>query len=320
MDFMSVGSINTYLKNMDMQVKWQQNQKTGNYKPADKTEKYKNTDEWVSSQQEKSKEADEKKNKQLNDIKNKYSSGGKLTQQEMRYLQSNDPTAYAQMQAAESERRIYEYELQCCITKEDLHRYKLTHLAQAASNVKSIMNDKSMSLEEKFKAVAGEKKKIDAVNKAEQEFIKRGDYARLPSQAEKLKAERDMRRAKAEEQRAAREKEAAKRAERKEEAEAARQERKAREARLEQLRAEKKAARESGGTVTVQKKRPPARLKKPKKKVRCTKPRYTVHQAANTYEAKKLRSAYARASYARSYLSPSEGGTSDTEKKLDARA
>ena len=323
MDFMSC-SINSYIKNLDMQQKWQQNQKAGVIKAADaeKTEKYKTADEWVSSQQKKAEEAEEKKNKQLNEIKNKYSNGGMLTQKEKRYLQMNDPATYAQMQAAEAERRIYEYELRCCLTKEDLHRYKMTHLAQAMGNVKSIMNDKSMSLEKKLEAIVGEKKKVDAVNAAERDFVKRGDYARLPSQAEKLKAERDMRRAKAEERRVAKEKEAERRAERKAEAEAARQERKAREARLEQLRAEKKAEKEGvNKTVIVKKKRPPARLKKPKKNTRLKRARYTTHQAANTYEAKKVRNASARAAYARAYLSPSGiTSSSDTEKSLDVTA
>lgn len=311
MDFMSVGSINTYIKNMDMQIKWQQNQKTGNYKPAEKTEKYRSVDEWVSSQQNRADEEKEKENNQLNEIKKKYSYGKTLTQQELRYLQTRDPAAYARIQSAEAAGRIYECELRSCRTKDDVQRYKMAHVASSLSSVKSIMNDTSMSLEEKLEKITTERRKMSAVNKAENEFIRRGDYARLPSMAEKLKAERDMKRAKEEEARAAREK----RAEKKERAAAAREKRKAEEERLEQLRQKKKAERE-GKSVTKTKK---PRLKKSRKRFRIKKPVFTTQQAANTYEARKVRAANARADYATSKSCPACSG-SDTGKHLDVKA
>lgn len=321
MDFMSAGSINSYLKNMDMQLKWQQNQAAGNYRPSvqnTQTTKYKNVDEWLGAQKQKSEEAEDKKNKQLNEIKNKYASGKVLTLKEQRYLQMNDPVTYAQMQAAETAGKIYENQLMTCRTKEDVNRYKLSHIGQALSSIKSAMNDPSMSPEDKLNAVMTEKKKMDAVNKAEWEFIKRGDYGRLPSLAEKLKAERDMKRAKAEEARAAKEKEAEKKAQREEQAEKAREKREEEKARWEQIRQKRKAERDADAKKVVHKKKV-KRLSKSRKKVSFKKARYTTQQASNTYEARKVRSANARAAAARSYIS-SSNSSADAGKSLDVSA
>ncbi|MCH5193994.1 MAG: hypothetical protein J1F11_08545 [Oscillospiraceae bacterium] len=320
MDIMSC-SINSYLKNMDMQFKWQQNQASGNYRPSvqnTQAAKYRTVDEWVGAQREKSDDDEEKKNKQLNEIKNKYLSGKVLTQKEKNYLQINDPAAYARMQAAETAGKIYENQLMTCRTKDDVNRYKMSHCGSALSNIKSIMSDRSMSQEEKLNAVMTEKKKMDAVNKAEWEFIKRGDYARLPSMAEKMKAERDMRRAKAEEAREAREKEAAKKAEREEWAARAREKREAEKARREEKRQEKKAERDAHAKSVIRK-RKIKRLSKSRKKMRFKKARFTTQQAANTYEARKVRNANARAAAARSYIS-SSNASADTGKSLDVSA
>ena len=320
MDFMSAGSLNNYLKNMDMQFKWMQKQITGNYRPTEQNlqkAKYRNFDEWVGAQQEAAEENEDKKNKQLNDIKNKYSSGKTLTLQEQRYLQINDPAEYARMQAAETAGKIYENQLMTCRTKDEVNRYKMSYCAQSLSNIKSIMNNRSMTLEERLEAVKTERKKMEAVNKAEWEFIKRGDYARLPSLAEKMKAERDMKRAEAEEARAKREKEAEKKARREELAEKAREKREEEKARLEKKRLEKKAER-TGKKVIMPKKRV-KRLSRSKKKVRYKKARFTTQQAANTYEARKVRSANARAAAARSYISGSDAAQ-DTGKSLDVSA
>lgn len=293
---------------MDMQLKWQQRQNEGRFTSAK---------DWLEDQKKKADEAEERKNQRVNEIMNKYSTGAKLTQKELRYLQTRNPAAYARIQAAEAERRIYEKELQSCRTKDEFQRYKMTHLVQSLSNVKAAMNDPSMPVEKKLEAVMGEKRKIDEVNKAEKEFIQRGDYARLPSQAEKMKAERDMKRAKEEELRAAKEKEA----EKKEQAEAVREKNAADKARREQLRQERKAERESQdhhNKKSVRKKRVTS-LSKSRKKTRFKKARYTASQAQNTYEARKIRRANARASFARSYLCPS-GITADKGTSLDVTA
>lgn len=286
-------SVNSYLKNMDMQNKWEQKQRTGNYK----ADGIKSASEWAEKQRDtfEKKERENDRDTVLDSIKNKAAYGGYLTASELQYLKSKDEAAYQRAVTAENERKIYEHELRMCRTKEDVQRYKMHHTAYSAERVKSAVNDASMSEDEKLDSVMGEFQRMSAVNKAERDFIRSGEYSKLPSQAEKLKAERDLKRARKEESRAAAEKRAEKKAEAKERAEKARQKRKE-----EKAKAEGKKVRS---------------LSKKKRKFKAKKAKYTTAQAQNTNEARKVRRANAKADYemtkgyeARAVIAGSSGG------------
>ncbi len=286
-------SVNSYLKNMDMQNKWEQKQRTGNYK----ADGIKSASEWAEKQRDtfEKKERENDRDTVLDSIKNKAAYGGYLTASELQYLKSKDEAAYQRAVTAENERKIYEHELRMCRTKEDVQRYKMHHTAYSAERVKSAVNDASMSEDEKLDSVMGEFQRMSAVNKAERDFIRSGEYSKLPSQAEKLKAERDLKRAQKEESRAAAEKRAEKKAEAKERAEKARQKRKE-----EKAKAEGKKVRS---------------LSKKKRKFKAKKAKYTTAQAQNTNEARKVRRANAKADYemtkgyeARAVIAGSSGG------------
>lgn len=299
-------SVNSYLKNMDMQKKWEQKQRTGNYK----ADGIKTASEWVEKQKDtfKKKEQEREKAKNsdqvLDSIKNKAARGSALTASELKYLRSKDEIAYQRALAAENERKIYEHELRMCRTKEDVQRYKMHHAVYAYERVKSAMSDSSMSEDEKLGAVMGEFQRMSAVNKAERDFIRSGEYSSLPSQAEKLKAERDLKRAQKEESRAAAEKRAEKKAEAEEYAEKTRQK-----------RAEAKA-KAQGKKVKG--------LSKKKRKFKAKKAKYTTAQAQNTNEARKVRRANARADYeaTKGYAERAiiSGDTGSTSKSLDVTA
>ena len=201
MDIYSISSVNSYVKSMDMQQKWQQKKKTGSFSPDRKS-----VDEWVEEQKKKLSENQDEQNeknkckdKTLNGIRTKLSSGKRLTPSEMRYLQTKDPAAYAKAQAVETERASYQRQLKTCRTKEDLHRFKMIHVASALSEYNSIMHDPHMSAEEKAEAVAHVRNKMSAVEKETADFVKSGDYAGLPTDRERIKFEKDMARAKREE-------------------------------------------------------------------------------------------------------------------------
>lgn len=118
----SVYSVNNYLKNMDMQNKWEHKQRTGNYA----SDGIKTASEWAASEraaarrdvfekkaykQEPEQEQAPDKDEILEIIKNKLSSGGWLTESEMRYAESKDKALFQQAVTAENERKIYEHEL-----------------------------------------------------------------------------------------------------------------------------------------------------------------------------------------------------------------
>lgn len=300
LDIMSAGiySVNSYLKNMDMQNKWEQKQRTGNY-AADGV---KTASQWVEKQRDTFKKSEQEKDADtvLESIKKKASYGGRLTSSELKYLQSKDEIAYQQAVAAENERKIYEHELRMCRTKEDVWRYKMNHTVHAAERVKSAMSDPSMSQDDKLSAVMGDHQRMSAVNAAERDFVRSGEYSRLPSQAEKLKAERDLKRAAKEESRAAAEKRAEKKAEQAERTEKAKQK-----------RAEEKAKAE-GKKVK--------KLDKKKRKFKAKKARYTTAQAQNTAEAKKIRSANARADYEATRGYALRAAIAGDSKSLDVKA
>ena len=299
-------SVNSYLKNMDMQKKWEQKQRTGNYK----ADGIKTASEWVEKQKDTFKKKEQEKEKAndndqvLNSIKNKAARGGMLTASELKYLKSKDEAAYQRAVTAENERKIYEHELRMCRTKEDVQKFRMHHLAYAADRVSSAMNSASMSDDEKLEAVMSDFQRMSAINKAERDFIRSGEYSRLPSQAEKLKAERDLRRAQKEESRAAAEKRAEKKAEAEESAEKARQK-----------RAEAKAKAQGKKVRSLSKK---------KKKFKAKKAKYTTAQAQNTNEARKVRRANARADYeaTKGYAERAiiSGDAGSTSKSLDVTA
>lgn len=295
-------SVNSYLKNMDMQNKWEQKQRTGNYK----ADGIKTAGEWAEKRRDtfEKKKSENDKDQVLDSIRNKAAYGGYLTASELKYLQSRDEAAYQRAVTAENERKIYEHELRMCRTKEDVQKFKMHHTAYSAERVKSAVNDASMSDDDKLDSVMGEFQRMSAVNKAERDFVRSGEYSRLPSQAEKLKAERDLKRAAKEESRAKAEKRAEKKSEAEEHAEKAKQKRKE-----EKARAEGKKVR---------------KLSKKKRKFKAKKARYTTAQAQNTNEARKVRRANAKADYemtrafaARAAIAGDSGSAS---KGLDARA
>lgn len=305
LDFTSIGSVNSYLKNMDMQQKWDQKQRTGNYK----ADGIKTASEWIENQKNNIKEKEEStgNDKVLTGIKDKFYAGSRLTSSELQYLQKKDPVAYQQAAAAERERRIYERELRMCRTKEDVQKYKMSHTVRALENVKSTMNNSSVSKDKKVESVLGEHQKMSAVNAAERDFVRSGEYSRLPSEAEKLKAERDMRRAKREESRAAAEKRAEKKSE---EAE-----------RREKLRQKKEAAKKDieEKKIKGKHKKKVKNFSRSKKKFRAKKAAYTTQQAQNTAEARKVRYANAKVAYEQSRAGTARAIISG-EKDLDIRA
>lgn len=295
-------SVNSYLKNMDMQKKWEQKQRTGNYK----ADGIKTAGEWVEKQRDtfEKKEQEKENDTVLDSIKKKMYGGGYLSASELQYLRSKDEAAYQRTVTAENEGKIYEHELRMCRTKEDVQKFKMHHLVYSYDRVKSAMSDPSMSEDDKLDSVMGEFQRTSAVNKAERDFVRSGEYSRLPSQAEKLKAERDLKRAAKEESRARAEKRAEKKAEAEEHTEKAKQKRKE-----EKARAEGKKVR---------------RLSKKKRRFKAKKARYTTAQAQNTNEARKVRRANAKADYeqtrvfaARAAIS---GDTGKISQSLDVRA
>ena len=115
MSIMMVTSINSYTKSMEMKMKWQKKQTSGDYAADGKT----SIDDSTRSRLEEIRESQSDGSKQMAaQIDLKMMSGKRLTAQEMEYLKEHDPETYKKAKAVEMEREAYERELKSCKTKE----------------------------------------------------------------------------------------------------------------------------------------------------------------------------------------------------------
>lgn len=186
MNFFMIQSLGTYTKNMEMQMKWQQ-KKTNNDFTADGSTKLNDPI---------ARQADES-SKISSQIRTKLANGKKLTREEMDYLQKNDPQTYQKAKAIEEEQKSYEEELKRCKTKEDVQRVKMNRTAASLSVVNSVKNNPAIPEGAKLGIIMQELMKNKALEETISAFVKSGRYAQLPTEAEKMEAEKAIEEAKA---------------------------------------------------------------------------------------------------------------------------
>ena len=179
---------------MEMQMKWQKKQDTSDF-TADGSMKLDLDPTRRQAEQIKQSRADGS-DSLARQIDLKLNSGQKLTAEEMEYLRKNDPQAYQKVKSIETEQKNYEKELKKCKTKEEVERVKMAHTATSLSAVNSIMNNPVIPEEKKFELVMQEHRKNQAMQTTTQEFVESGQYAKLPTEAERQKAEKDLKEAK----------------------------------------------------------------------------------------------------------------------------
>lgn len=186
---------------MDMQVKWQNKKKNGDYS----ADGVKTASQWVEEQKNKmrertesisgsnsSDEDDKSKDKVLKSITEKLNRGDKLTYSEKQYLQKKDPQAYQKLRDIEREQMYYEAQMRRCRTKDEFHKLRMIRTISSLSTVKSVQNNASVSQERKLEVIAGEQQKNAAMERSEKEFIKRGELSKLPTQAECIAAAKKL--------------------------------------------------------------------------------------------------------------------------------
>ena len=193
MSIMMVTSINSYTKSMEMKMKWQKKQTSGDYAADGKT----SIDDSTRSRLEEIRESQSDGSKQMAaQIDLKMMSGKRLTAQEMEYLKEHDPETYKKAKAVEMEREAYERELKSCKTKEEVQRVKAAHAAAALDRVNDIKNNPNIPSGKKLELIKQEHAKASALDDTMSDYTKSGDYRKLPTEAEKQKAEKEMEEAK----------------------------------------------------------------------------------------------------------------------------
>ncbi len=193
MNIMMVTSINAYTKGMEMKMKWQKKQSSGDYRGDGKT----SLDSAAQKQLEDIRESQRDGSKQMAaQIELKMMSGKRLSSQEMDYLKEHDPETYKKAKAIEMEREAYERELKSCKTKEDVQRVKAAHAAAALDRVNDIKNNPNIPSGKKLELIKQEHCKASSLDDAMGHFTKSGEYKKLPTEAERQKAEKEMEEAK----------------------------------------------------------------------------------------------------------------------------
>lgn len=197
MNFFSVQSLNSYTKNMEMQMKWQKRKDTNDFS-ADGTT---TIDNWVKQQADEIRQSNQDGSAKLQaQIDLKLKCGQRLSAEEMEYLRKNDPESYQHVKSVQAEQKQYEEELKRCKTKDEVERVKMLHTASSLGAVNSIMNNPAIPENKKFELVMREHQKNAALQQSTKEFVESGKYAKLPTEQERLKAEKDLKEAKEAEQ------------------------------------------------------------------------------------------------------------------------
>lgn len=193
MNFFMMQSLGTYTKNMEMQMKWQQKKKNNDFTADGNT---KLNDPTARMAEEIRKSQADGSSKLSSQIRTKLASGKKLTREEMEYLQKHDPQTYQKAKSLESEQKSYEKELERCKTKEDVERVKMNHTAASLSVINSVKNNPAIPESAKLGVMWQELMKNKALQETIKGFIASGRYAQLPTEAEKMKAEKELNEAK----------------------------------------------------------------------------------------------------------------------------
>ena len=192
MNFFTVQSIGAYTRNMEMQLKWQQKKESSDF-TADGSTKL----DSVARQAEEIRLSQADGSAKLaSQIRSKLANGQKLTLEEMEYLEKHDPQTYQKVKAIEAEKKNYEKELKKCKTKEEVQRARMNHTAASLSAVNNIKNNPAIPEEKKLELIWQEHMKNMALEEITKEFVESGRYAKLPTEAEKAEAEKEIKEAK----------------------------------------------------------------------------------------------------------------------------
>lgn len=194
MDFSSIGTLGAYVKTMGLEFKWAQKKSSNDFTSKESANATINTwlEEKIAKEKEQASQMEQDRDKTMDTIQAKLYSGQKLTANEERYLQEKDPQAYQKMKSNQMAQKHYEESLKRCKTKEDVERLKMTQMAQSFSAVNTIMNDPAIPKGKKLELVLQEHQKAKLIETSTQEFVESGRYHKLPTEAEKRKAEKDL--------------------------------------------------------------------------------------------------------------------------------
>jgi len=177
---MIAGTIKNSVKLQFMQNQWEQKKNDIN---AKKQVKEMTQEERMLADFQEQVEKERESNSHA-DLYNKLQSGGKLTADEISYLEQNDPEALRKYREDQAEKESYERQLKNCKTKDEVERLKMNKLGNFAAQAKQITNDPYIPLDKKVELMKQLNDKVCRVNQAHMEFIDSQQYKDMPTEAE----------------------------------------------------------------------------------------------------------------------------------------
>ncbi len=182
-------SLNHIKKNGALEKQWQYKKK--NAITEDMTELQRKNAEYKSFFE---KLEEQNGDETLQRIMSKWQAGGKLSANEMLYLQKTNPTLYQQVVNAEREAEAYEEELRRCETKDEVRRLKMNKINASIAKIQSA--ERAGVPEGARLALAqAELNKIQQIERITTKFIESGEFDKLPTDAEKFEAEQAIKEA-----------------------------------------------------------------------------------------------------------------------------
>ncbi len=183
-------SLNHIKKNGTLEKQWQYKKK--NAITEDMTELQRKNAEYKSFFE---KLEEQNGDETLQRIMSKWQAGGKLSANEMLYLQKTNPTLYQQVVNSEREAEAYEEELRRCETKDEVRRLKMNKINASIAKMQSA--ERAGVPEGARLALAqAELHKIQQIERITLKFIESGEFDKLPTDAEKFEAEQAIEEAK----------------------------------------------------------------------------------------------------------------------------
>lgn len=179
---MVTGTISSAVKLQVLDTKWQQKKndlKSGNFKKELSPEERMLAD--YKEQMEKQRESNSHA-----DLYNKLKSGGKLSSEEISYLEQNDPEALRKYREDQAEQKAYERDLKNCKTKDEVDRVKMNKLGNFATQANNIANDPYIPLDKKLELMNQLNDKVCRVQEVHLEFVDSQKYKDMPTEGELL--------------------------------------------------------------------------------------------------------------------------------------
>lgn len=192
-----IGNVRDYARMMEMKNKWTQKQQAArstekwNLHPETKAEEERLIETMTASVrfQEEAENGDK-----MQEIRHKMLLGSPLTKEEREYLKENSPETYEEYVQAEEERKreekAYREALRRCRTQEEVERLRSSAVSRCLVRAKAIEATPNIPPERKAQKLAEEGRKAADVDRSTKEFIRKGEYRRLPTETEEVRAEK----------------------------------------------------------------------------------------------------------------------------------